>query len=485
MRSTTVPSLLYTVSRCRGRQFSSCPPSRNPTDDIKTGVKINRQDQAKQFVANAKQSLEKVSANIIPMTTFAGVGSSTTVQNDSATKTATISSDQVGYRPPTPPTGIPLSKIFSNNFPLPLADAYEQWSNRTKLKEAEKDVLSALPFYHHPSDTRSARSLQVDVGNNNWINEFEITQNATIDSGVAPNELVILHGYGAGLAFFYRNFDALSAVPGWRVHALDLLGYGCSARPKFVIHAKDPYEKIRETEDFFIDSLEEWRKARGLDKFTFVAHSMGAYLASSYSMKYPGHIKKLVLVSPAGVPRSPLSISALERRAQGKTDFTSAETVKVPAWFNFLWERHVSPFSLVRNTGPLGPRFVSGWTARRFANLPESEAKALHRYVYVIFNAPGSGEYALNYLLAPGARARWPLAERAKDITCDTVWIYGENDWMDVSGGIEACSNIRKARGSPAPPLHIVKNAGHHIYLDNPEEFNDLIISVMHEVENK
>lgn len=380
-----------------------------------------------------------------------------------------------------PSTGIPFTKFFSDTFPLPLAEAYEQWTNRTKVQEAEHDVLSALPFYPEQDGTRAARSLQVDVGNGNWINEFEITQTET----PASNDLVVLHGYGAGLAFFYQNLDALSAVPGWRVHALDLLGYGRSARPKFVVKASEPYEKIKETEKFFIDSLEAWRKARGLERFTFVAHSMGAYIASAYATKYPGHIKKLVLVSPAGVPRSPFSISAGMRRAQGLSDAADVvpkTSVEIPGWFNYLWEQNVSPFFLVRGTGPLGPRVVSGWTSRRFANLPEREAKALHRYVYMIFNAPGSGEYALNYILAPGAHARWPLAERAKDIPCETVWVYGQNDWMDVAGGVDAVTEIRKHTGMAAP-LHVVEDAGHHIYLDNPEAFNKLVIEVMHEVE--
>lgn len=385
------------------------------------------------------------------------------------------------YRAPTPPTGIPLKRIFSNTFPLPLKDSFEQWKARTNLKKAEEDVLSTLPFFPEPDAFRSARSLQIDVGNGNWINEFEITQHKSVEK---PNDLVILHGYGAGLAFFYRNLDEISNVPGWKVHALDLLGYGRSSRPKFKILAKDPYDRIRETEDFFIDALEAWRIKKGIEKFTFVAHSMGAYFASAYSMKYPGHIKKLMLVSPAGVPRSQLSITAQRHRAEGKEDDSPKLKVEIPTWFNFLWECHVSPFSLVRNTGPLGPRFTSGWTARRFANLPEKEAKFMHNYVYTIFNARGSGEYALNYLLAPGAHARWPLAERAKDITCETEWMYGTNDWMDVEGGIEACSNIQKAHGGPAPPFHMVENAGHHIYLDNPAEFNRLVISLMHEVES-
>lgn len=469
--------LLASLSKTSSRCFSSFQPLGN-NQQRNSG---HRSTPAKQFVANARKTMENVSANVMPVSMFAGINGSPAAMQSSARVDDEPQLKAAAMESNPPSTGIPFTKFFSDTFPLPLSEAYEQWTTRTKLEEAETDVLAALPFYPEPDATRAARSLQIDVGNGNWINEFEITQTQQ----ECTNDLVVLHGYGAGLAFFYQNLEALSAVPGWKVHALDLLGYGRSARPKFVINAKDPYEKIRETENFFIDSLEAWRKKRGLERFTFVAHSMGAYLASAYSMKYPGHIKKLVLVSPAGVPRSPFSLSAAERRAKGLSDAADAvpkTSVEIPFWFNYLWEQNVSPFFLVRGTGPLGPRVVSGWTARRFANLPTSEAKALHRYVYNIFNAPGSGEYALNYLLAPGAHARWPLAERAKDITCETVWVYGQNDWMDVTGGVDAVQEIRRKTGR-VPPLHIVRDAGHHVYLDNPGAFNELVIDVMHEVE--
>lgn len=379
---------------------------------------------------------------------------------------------------------------------------------RSRLQEAETEVLSFLPFYPNPDQTRSARSLKVDIGDDLYLNEFEVTQHAyttsvsgsDLTSNKHPQEVVVLHGYGAGLAFFYKNFDALSSLPGWRLHALDLLGYGLSSRPSFTIKSSDPYERIKETESFFIESLEKWRIARGLEKFTVIAHSMGGYLASAYATRYPDRVKKLVLVSPAGVPRSPFSIeeSAKRRKAEelkkkGLTvpkelEIASANARKVPAWFNFLWEKHVSPFSLIRYTGPLGPRFVSAWTSRRFARLPEDQARALHKYTYVIFNAKGSGEYALNYLLAPGAFARWPLADRAHEIPCETLWLYGSHDWMDVTGGFQAIESIKKhgtmsKLGKAEPKLAIVEQAGHHIYLDNPATFNEMMLKTFKRIE--
>ena len=40
-----------------------------------------------------------------------------------------------------------------------------------------------------------------------------------------------------------------------------------------------------ETESWFIDSLEEWRKAKDLDNFILLGHSLGGYVASRYALK--------------------------------------------------------------------------------------------------------------------------------------------------------------------------------------------------------
>jgi cardiolipin-specific phospholipase len=415
-----------------------------------------------------------VLSRLPPTTTTAPAVAATVVKrwNSSATTTATATTARGAYRSPTPPTGVPLSRLLSNTFPLSYSESYSQWVKRTGLQEAEKAVLSCLPFYPEPDATRRARSFKVPIGDNNHINEFEITRNT---SEPISDELVVLHGYGAGLGFFYKTFEGISNEAGWRIHGLDLLGYGCSSRPKFELKSKsaDPLVRTLEAEDFFIDALEAWRIERGIETFSLVAHSLGAYLGASYAAKYPGRINKLMLVSPAGVTRSSYAIDSGETPEMPLPEMKA----KAPLWFHYLWECNVSPFSLVRNTGPLGPRFVSGWSSRRFANLPSKEARALHMYAYTIFNAAGSGEYALNYLLAPGAYGRRPLASRAHEIPCPTYWIYGDNDWMDVKGGQEACNSIA---GRWPADLVTVSNSGHHIYLDNPQELNYHIKKFMH-----
>lgn len=178
---------------------------------------------------------------------------------------------------------------------------------------------------------------------------------------------------------------------------------------------------------------------------------------------------------------------------------------------------------MVRWSGPLGPRFVSGWTSRRFSHLGNEEADALHTYAYSLFKQRGSGEYALAYILAPGAFARSPLIRRIQGVGrqylqidgssissvesaaqkrengIPVVLMYGENDWMDVAGGYAAEQKMKDEKAkimktaSPqekqaengSAKVVVIKNAGHHVYLDGWEEFNEVMRGEMEDVSKR
>lgn len=152
--------------------------------------------------------------------------------------------------------------------------------------------------------------MRVELSNpKHYLNTLAITSTTQSTSSKHP-PAVLLHGYGAGLGFFFQNFPALgswAARRGTSVYALDWLGMGRSARVPFSIKAKreDIDGRVREAEGFFIDTLEEWRQRMGLERMTLIGHSLGGYLGVAYALKYPTRVSKLILLSPAGVPRDP------------------------------------------------------------------------------------------------------------------------------------------------------------------------------------
>jgi len=484
-------------------------------------------------------------------------------------------------------------------FPMSYKEGFSQWWSALPAAQAEHKVLSFVPYLQRPpmysqtsSEPPSTSPSTLSVsdppldkasftrqnsitdphgqrmwysrmvplsGKNRALNEFSVERAGE----EADQNLVILHGYGAGLGFFYKNFEPLSRAKGWQLYALDMLGMGRSSRPPFKLKSKTREQQISEAEDWFIDSLEEWRVKKKIDKMTLVGHSMGGYMAVCYALKYPGRLNKLILASPVGIPEDPYATHAAmpeptestmqneftqdqetqstrsrtdnnnflnarskaeEQRQQQKPNANRlpadeenpAPRRPLPKWLTYLWDANISPFSFVRWAGPLGPRLVSGWTSRRFAHLPQDEALALHDYAYSLFRLRGSGEYVLSYILAPGAFARSPLIRRIHNVGrqplyngpdgepvrengIPVVLMYGENDWMDVKGGyaaeqridqereqaLQGKSSAERAEDQGSAKVVIIQRAGHHIYLDNPDEFNDVILSEMDDVRRR
>ncbi|KAI3406484.2 hypothetical protein KGF56_000616 [Candida oxycetoniae] len=478
------------------------------------------------------------------------------------------------------------------------ADWFKQsWSSEYNDLKVEHRLLSQLSFYPKPTlatDKRRGEIINTDIGNGQYIHEFYIENNELADTdtntnnsnnnnnavSILPNtckEIVLIHGYAASLGLFIDNFDSLSSIPGIKIHAIDLLGFGMSSRPKFPHLPSSTKQDIYKVEDWFIDSLEVWRKKRGIENFVLMGHSFGGYLSCAYAMKYnkpksknetttttqksSSLIDKLVLISPVGVERNKFSLldnqttipqisieqeiladqedivhgsqsdsttiatSTIEEEkgaekgvqvgaggrggrtaaaAAAATTTTTAEAVeeeksqtsRQKRLFNYLWQHNFSPFFLIRNAGPLKSKWISQWTTHRFAHTyyqNQESFQNMHDYIYRVFNGYGSGEYAITRVLAVGALAKLPLLDRCPqkfvDMKLPTLWLYGDKDWMNEKAGEEITDEINKLSmqqySKRLAEFAIVKNAGHHLYLDNPPDFAKIVFNFLGFVEKK
>ncbi|KAJ2459872.1 hypothetical protein GGF42_001197 [Coemansia sp. RSA 2424] len=296
--------------------------------------------------------------------------------------------------------------------------------------------------------------------------------------------LVMTHGYFTGVGFFYRNYRDLGQVPGWDVYAIDWLGMGRSSRPAYKSRRSEGEDKrVSHAEEFFVESLEEWRKRMGIDKMVLCGHSFGGYMNSVYALKYPQHVEKLVLVSPIGVPEAPPDLEERMRHgyvpsANNADDKPVRPSMQRALLFRTamnLWDRNYSPQWLVRSSGPFSRRIID-WYIGRFTMLTEEQRRGMAAYSHQIAILPESSASALGDILRPAAFARRPLVTRLADVKMPTTFMYGSHDWVEHTGGLEV---IRRIEGRVPTQLYRVPNAGHNMHIDNPKDFNRFMVSEM------
>ena len=171
---------------------------------------------------------------------------------------------------------------------------------------------------------------------------------------------------------------------------------------------------------------------------------------------------------------------------------------------------------MIRISGPKGKALIQKIVQKRLFRLEEDDPlkELLAEYLYHVIAQQGSGEYALNKILQPGAWAHKPLATRlgqlkkyqkkvngyggddVKDedededkedsgsnsdsdsIDVDNVlnatmkidFIYGETDWMTSAHAVKLKQNrVIKCE------VYINNDCGHQLILENAQGFGQLL----------
>jgi pimeloyl-ACP methyl ester carboxylesterase len=115
----------------------------------------------------------------------------------------------------------------------------------------------------------------------------EALEIAYIDEGEG-DVLLFIHGMGSGVPVWRKNISVLKKY--FRCIALDLPGHGYSSKGEFAY-----------TMAFYTGVVFSFMQKLGLSKVTLLGHSMGGLIAIHAGLKDPQSIKRLVLISPAGI----------------------------------------------------------------------------------------------------------------------------------------------------------------------------------------
>ncbi|AWU73573.1 hypothetical protein CAS74_001373 [Pichia kudriavzevii] len=273
-------------------------------------------------------------------------------------------------------------------------------------------------------------------------------------------------------------------------------------------YMKNQVELINEVEDVYVESLETWRKKNQIDKFDLLAHSLGGYLSFAYSLKYPQHVNKIIMVSPGGVERSPFAISNPQYKSIVK-DSEKEGQLRIPISnhvdqygflgrygligksFRDLWNMRVSIFSALRWLGPFGPKVLIDRNASKFTRSGSitdmRELGLFLEYIYSCCIRSSFSETSIYRIFDATIVGKYPILDKIRDkgnvlVDKEILWVYGEHDFMYSECGKKAIEEFEKHNYELTErnqQILTVSNAGHNMYLDNSADFNSGVLKFL------
>ncbi|OUM51283.1 hypothetical protein BVG19_g376 [[Candida] boidinii] len=436
-----------------------------------------------------------------------------------------------------------------------ISQSFTEWAkgfNKNYLKQRQDELMKfSMPYYGNQIKGLSSFSLQEPYNEQGqFLNEIRVENNNDTDNNAknnkdiaSRNHIVMLHGYQASSGWFYKNFHGLiENNPNTTIHALDMIGHGLSSEPinkikdetnkkainiifddstienikhihkslylpkRFTIDTtnylnffQNQYQLIEQIENEYVESIENWRKLNQIDQFDLIGHSLGGYVSLCYAMKYPDNIKKLILVSPGGIERSPFAIAnpriqelrdlQVINHLPDKIEFNCSYSVEdysflgrlpiIRRFFKWFWMNKLSLQDYLRIAGPFGPKILSKNHFKKLAR-PKvidkfSEINLLTSYIYQTFFKRKFGDTAIQYIFTSSIVAKYPMLDRIHNLNpkINTLWLYGQHDWMYSDCGKAACKILNRI-GSKSE-FDLISKSGHNVYLDNSIEFNSKV----------
>uniref|UniRef100_A0A1I7RYL6 AB hydrolase-1 domain-containing protein n=1 Tax=Bursaphelenchus xylophilus TaxID=6326 RepID=A0A1I7RYL6_BURXY len=199
---------------------------------------------------------------------------------------------------------------------------------------------------------------------------------------------VLIHDMFLGKAVWNQNLDELSKKR--TTYAFDLLGWGSSSRPDFPADAT-----LAELE--WVRTIDDWRKELKIEKMILVGHGLGGFLAASYALEHPSHVRHLVLVDPWGfVPKPPDDQSYAYQ------------------WIHTLgyYLSKFNPLTFLRLLGQLAPPFLRIFRADFRKKFNSVDPYAIYEYIYQANARNPTGESALHQLSYDFCWPKRPMIER-------------------------------------------------------------------------
>jgi pimeloyl-ACP methyl ester carboxylesterase len=244
--------------------------------------------------------------------------------------------------------------------------------------------------------------------------------------------LLLLHGIAGSYETWAPLIPALADE--FTVIAPDMLGHGCSAKPRgdYSLGA-------------YAAGARDLLLALGHDSATVVGHSLGGGVAMQFAYQFPQHTERLALVSSGGLGEE---VNVVLRAA------TLPGSELVLPVITKAWVTGAGRW-IARKLGAIGLEPAVDMTefAKGYASLADPEAR--HAFISTARSVIDHRGQRVS------ARDRLYLAQ-----SVPTLIVWGERDWI-----IPPDHGRRAAREMPGSRLELYPDAGHFPHLEHPIPF--------------
>ncbi|MEL6495910.1 MAG: alpha/beta fold hydrolase [Cyanobacteria bacterium J06623_7] len=256
--------------------------------------------------------------------------------------------------------------------------------------------------------------------------------------------LLLIHGFGASIGHWQYNIPVL-ADAGYRVFAIDLLGFGASDK------APSDY-----TLELWQEQITDFWKEFINEPAVFVGNSIGALLALMLVTDNPQISAGGVLINCAGgLNHRPGDLNPILGLVMGGF----ARLVKSPLTGNFL-------FNNIRRKSQIRRTLYQVYCDRR------AVTDELVEMLYQPSCDPGAQQVFASVLTAPAGKTP---GELLPNLDRPLLVIWGEKDpWTPVAGA-KIYQDL--AAKNPDVEFEIIANAGHCPHDENPSAVNTQILN--------
>ncbi|WP_138431818.1 alpha/beta fold hydrolase [Fodinibius saliphilus] len=263
---------------------------------------------------------------------------------------------------------------------------------------------------------------------------------AYTDVGEGP-VIMMVHGLGSYIPAWKKNIRILRKS--FRVIAVDLPGFGKSS--KNVADYSIP---------FFAETVVQLQDSLGIEKASWVGHSMGAQISLQAALSHSEKVSKLILLAPAGFEKF------TEQEGQMISSFVTPSSIKA------------TPDSLVRQT-----------FKTTFWDFPE-EAEFMIEDRIKIRKANNFDGYARAYAASVKAMLMHPVADKLHKVEQPTLIIFGKQDGLIPNRQVHPKLTTRKVASFghdklPRSELQMIEKAGHFVHFEQSKMVNGMIISFL------